>query len=111
MLREHLESQGQEVPDVGSLFGNKYADFEAEQQRRAKAAYEGDQIIIKRLRKERLAEIEEEKKKAVQVASAQRSIEPGDQAGFKHSRSMVIDPATFRPEQPEFYDPKAKRRE
>lgn len=111
MLREHLESQGQEVPDADALFGNKYDAFEAEHQRRAKTLYEGDEIIVQRLRKERLEEIAREKQKAVQTTSTQRTIEPGDQAGFKNSNAMLIDPATFRPEQPQFYDPKAKRRE
>jgi len=47
----------------------------------------------------------------VKVQQNQRSIEPGVQAGFKDADSMVIDAETFRPEQPQYYDPKAKRRE
>lgn len=98
MLREHLASKGQAIPDAGAFLGNDYDAFEAEHQKRARTLYEGDQIIVKRLRQERLQEIEREKRKAVQTTSAQRNIEPGDQAGFKSSKSMLIDPATFRPE-------------
>jgi len=47
----------------------------------------------------------------VKVQKNQRSIEPGVQAGFKDADSMVIDAETYRPEQPQYYDPKAKRRE
>lgn len=65
MLREHLASKGQAIPDAGAFLGNDYDAFEAEHQKRARTLYEGDQIIVKRLRQERLQEIEREKRKAV----------------------------------------------
>lgn len=73
--------------------------------------YERDEILIENLKKERLQQIEAEQAKAVTVNKVQRDIEPSGHAGFKNPNSEIIDPASYRPDQDLFYDPRETRRQ
>jgi hypothetical protein len=66
-----------------------------------KFMYEKDEIIFENLKKER--------QKAIELKKSKRQIEPLPEASFANKN--VLLQKDYKPEQEEYYDPKAKRRE
>ena len=94
-LKKHMIQSGQKVPDLNEIMGNEYEKFEDFQNKEAKMMYDRDQIIMDRLRDERIAEIDKEK----------RSIEPGTETGY-----IDVQAQRLQGVDEDYYDPRDKRR-
>jgi hypothetical protein len=104
-LRKRLLQDGEEPADFDRLTRGGMAGFEDLQQKLGKDMYERDRIILGG------EELGSDVGAAVKVSKEQREIEPPGEASYRSLNSEIIDPKTFRPDQPDFsYDPKAERR-